>query len=85
MGAQIMVKGSKTGTVTDIDGKFSLPSVKQGADQDSQQGLHIGCHTLAASFFLFFFSIRATSHWEKAMTTPRVRKPPTGITIFMAG
>ena len=30
VGAQIMVKGSKTGTVTDIDGKFSLPSVKQG-------------------------------------------------------
>ena len=30
VGAQIMVKGSKTGTVTDIDGKFSLPSAKQG-------------------------------------------------------
>ena len=25
-----MVKGSKTGTVTDIDGKFSLPSAKKG-------------------------------------------------------
>lgn len=30
VGAQIMVKGSKTGTVTDIDGKFSLPSAKKG-------------------------------------------------------
>ena len=30
VGAQILVKSSKTGTVTDIDGKFSLPSVKQG-------------------------------------------------------
>ena len=30
VGAQIMVKGSKTGTVTDIDGKFILPSAKQG-------------------------------------------------------
>ena len=30
VGAQIMVKGAKTGTVTDIDGKFSLPSAKQG-------------------------------------------------------
>lgn len=30
VGAQIMVKGSKTGTVTDIDGKFTLPSAKRG-------------------------------------------------------
>ncbi len=30
MGAQITVKGTKTGTVTDMNGKFNLPSVKQG-------------------------------------------------------
>ena len=30
IGAQITVKGTKTGTVTDIDGKFSLPNVKRG-------------------------------------------------------
>ncbi len=30
VGAQIKVKGSKTGTVTDIDGKFTLPSAKRG-------------------------------------------------------
>lgn len=29
-GCPFLVKSSKTGTVTDIDGKFSLPSVKQG-------------------------------------------------------
>ena len=32
VGAQIMVKGSKTGTVTDIDGKFSLPSAIRRGD-----------------------------------------------------
>ncbi len=33
IGAQVLVKGTQTGTVTDIDGKFSLPSsVKRGAE-----------------------------------------------------
>ena len=30
IGAQVTVKGTKTGTATDVDGKFNLPSVKRG-------------------------------------------------------
>lgn len=30
IGAQVQLKGTKTGTVTDVDGKFSLPSAKSG-------------------------------------------------------
>ncbi len=32
IGVNIIVKGSKTGTITDINGKFSLSGVKQGAN-----------------------------------------------------
>ena len=30
IGAQVQLKGTKTGTVTDTDGKFTLPSAKRG-------------------------------------------------------
>src|SRR5699024_7471256 len=54
---------------------------QQSADENTQNGFHY----LAASFFLFFISRCFISHWEPAMTKPRVKKPPTGMISCMAG
>ncbi|MDR0892024.1 MAG: carboxypeptidase-like regulatory domain-containing protein, partial [Mediterranea sp.] len=42
IGASVLVKGKSTGTITDLDGKFSLPNVKVG---DVIQISYVGCQT----------------------------------------
>ncbi len=48
MGAQIQLKGTKTGTVTDIDGNFTLPKAKRG-DIIVINFLGMGTQTLKAA------------------------------------
>ena len=48
IGAQIVVKGTKTGTVTDVDGSFSLPTAKAG-DLLVVEYLGMGTQTVKAS------------------------------------
>ena len=57
---------------------------QHGAEKDAKQRVNIvAVHYFAPSFFLF--SILRSSHWKPATANPMVRKPPTGITICMAG
>lgn len=48
IGAQIQVKGSKSGTVTDVDGNFTLPTAKRG-DIIVINFLGMGTQTLKAA------------------------------------
>ena len=57
---------------------------QHGAEKNAKEGIDVvAVHYFAPSFFLF--SILRSSHWKPATTKPMVRKPPTGITICMAG
>lgn len=53
VGANVLIKGTTTGTMTDFDGNYSLPHVKQGAilsylkhwlHHTGSQGWLLGCH-----------------------------------------
>lgn len=48
IGAQVKVKGSKIGTATDIDGKFTLPSVKSGETLEIN---YLGMKSVSAKAF----------------------------------
>lgn len=58
VGANVLIKGTTTGTMTDLDGNYSLPHVKQGAilvfssiwlQHSGSQSRLLGCHQCCSS------------------------------------